>query len=122
MSGSQPSLERWLSEIKAAAGGGIGILFIHSGVVRGTTRDGRAVSAVQLSYDPALLKSAVAEAEQMPGVTAVRAWINEGTLDVGEEMLRALVAGDIRPNVFAAWSALAKRIKSEVVTQRDIFA
>jgi molybdopterin synthase catalytic subunit len=75
---------------------------------------------MRVSYDPELLKLAVAEVEAMPGICGARIWINEGTLQVGEEMIWALVAGDLRRNVLPAWEALMDRVNSEVVTKIDI--
>ena len=121
MSNARPSLEAWLDEIKGDSGSrGIGIFFIHNGVVRGTTRDGSAVSGLDVSYDRKRLDEVVARVEAMPGVVAVRAWVNEGSLAVGDDMIYTLVAGDIRKNVFGGWRTLVGLIKSEVVTEHEI--
>jgi molybdopterin synthase catalytic subunit len=100
MSKARPSLEAWLDEIKRDSGNrGIGIFFIHTGVVRDTTRDGSAVSGLEVSCDRERLGEVIAQVEAMPGVAGARAWINEGTLAVGEDFICALVAGDVRKNV-----------------------
>ncbi len=116
MNKQHPSLETWLDEIKSASDGKeIGAFFIHNGVVRGTTREGVPVCALDISCDHERLAKAMAAVEEMPGVVAARTCINEGTLKVGEDMIYALVAGDIRKNVFRGWETPVKRIKSEVV-------
>jgi molybdopterin synthase catalytic subunit len=123
MSEVRPSLEAWLDEIKRGPGNRrIGIFFIHDGVVRGTTRDGSVVSGMEISYDREHLGEVIAQVETMPGVVGARAWINEGTLAVGDDLICALVAGDVRKNVFAAWQTLVRLIWSEVAEERDILA
>lgn len=121
MSENHPPLAEWIAEIKQSRSiARAGILFIHNGVVRGTSREGLPVSTLEISYDAGLLSRLVAETEAMPGVVAARAWVNEGTLAVGDDMTCALVAGDIRQNVSEAWGTLARRIKHEAMTQREV--
>jgi molybdopterin synthase catalytic subunit len=119
-----PSLEAWLGEIKAETRSeGIGIFLMHNGIVRATTKhDGRPVCGLEYTCDRARLAEAVAKAEAKPGVAAVRVWVNEGQLTVGEDMIYALVAGDVRSNVTPVWSTLMDRIRHEVTTKRDILA
>ena len=120
MNNRRHSLEAWLDEIKRdSKAPAIGIFFIHNGIVRGTTSDGAAVCSLNLSYDAERLAEVIAQVEAMPGVAAARAWINEGNLPVGEDMICALVAGDARKNVLVAWQTLVRRIKSEVITQQE---
>ncbi|MBC7292755.1 MAG: molybdenum cofactor biosynthesis protein MoaE, partial [Thermoleophilia bacterium] len=74
---------------------------------------------MNLSYDRQRLEDVVSRIKAMPGVVAVRAWINEGRLKVGDDIMYALVAGDIRENVFGALQELVRLIKSEVVTEQE---
>jgi hypothetical protein len=55
-----------------------------------------------------------------PGVPAIRVWINEGHLAVGDDMMRVLVGGDIRDNVFGALQEMVRLIKTECVKEREI--
>ncbi|MBN1629690.1 MAG: molybdenum cofactor biosynthesis protein MoaE [Thermoleophilia bacterium] len=93
---------------------------IHNGVVRGTARDGTPVSGMDLSYDHARLQELLAEIGARQGVIAVRAWVNEGGLAVGDDIMYALVAGDIRENVFSGLQELVRLIKTEVVTEFEV--
>lgn len=121
MSGARPYLQTWMDEIKNGPDGArIGMLLSHNGVVRGTARDGSPVQGMDLSYDRELLQKVIAEVETMPGVIAVRAWINEGRLSVGDDIMYALVAGDFREHVFDGLKELVRRIKSEVVSEWEI--
>ncbi len=117
----KPSLDAWLADIKA--GGdieGTGMYLVHNGVVRGHSRDGRPVTGMVLSVDRDLLAEIVESARLMEGVTHVRAWVNEGDLSVGDDIMYVLVAGDIREHVFEALQAFVRMIKTEVVTEVEL--
>jgi len=121
MNGTRPSIQAWLDEINNGPGSaGIGMLLTHNGVVRGVARDGSPVQGMDLSYDGDLLDEVIAQVESMPGVVAVRAWVNGGRLAVGDDIMYALVAGDIREHVFDALQELVRRIKTEVVAEWEI--
>jgi molybdopterin synthase catalytic subunit len=93
---------------------------IHNGVVRGTARDGSVVTGMDLSYDRARLAEVIEDVEARQGVVAVRVWINEGRLNVGDDIMYALVAGDIRDNVFGGLQELVRLVKTEVVKEWEI--
>jgi len=93
---------------------------VHNGVVRGTSRNGNAVSGMKLSYDQARLNQVIQQVGDRPGIVAVRAWVNEGVLQVGEDIMYALVAGDIRENVFSGLQELVRLIKTDVVVEQEM--
>ena len=122
MCSTPPSLDAWLAEVKAEAGaGGAGMYLLHNGVVRDYTRAGQSVAGMALSVDRVRLEEVLAAAHAMPGITSVRAWVNEGELAVGDDIMRVLVGGNIRENVFAALKELVRMIKTEVVTEAESF-
>lgn len=116
-----PSLDAWLAEVKSEPGAAdVGMYLCHNGVVRSYSRDGRPVTGMELSVDRTRLDEALAAARDMEGVSVVRAWVNEGHLVVGDDIMYVLVGGDIRDNVFAALSELVRSIKSGVVTELEL--
>jgi molybdopterin synthase catalytic subunit len=118
---SRPSLEEWLQEIKGSPEAArIGMYLVHNGVVRGTTRAGAPVSRMDLSYDEGRLAEVVEQVRGRQGVVAVRVWVNQGLLEIGDDIMYALVAGDIRENVFAGLQELVRLIKTEVVKEWEI--
>jgi molybdopterin synthase catalytic subunit len=118
---STANLSDWIQEVKAQPGSAaIGMMLAHQGIVRGTTRSGEPVRGMMLSTDRGRLEQVLAEARTWPGIVAVRGWVNEGVLSVGDDIMRVLVAGDIRENVFAALQQLVSLIKSEVVSESDL--
>jgi molybdopterin synthase catalytic subunit len=117
----RPSLDAWLADIKATGDAdGIGMYLMHNGVVRSYSRDGRPVTGMVLGVDRERLAEIVESARLMEGVSAVRVWVNEGELAVGDDIMYVIVAGDIRDNVFGALQALVKMIKTEVVAEQEL--
>jgi molybdopterin synthase catalytic subunit len=116
-----PSFETWLDEIKGSADSPrIGMYLMHNGVVRATARDGSPVKGMDLSYDRGRLAEIIEEIAARPGVVALRVWINEGHLAVGDDIMRVLLAGDIREHVFGALQELVRLIKTECVREWEI--
>jgi molybdopterin synthase catalytic subunit len=97
----------------------IGMIASHLGVVRGTSRDGRPVEAVDVVVDHQLLEKILREVRALPGIVEVLAEFNEGCLKVGDEILAVAVAGDIRENVFEALIRTVNRIKAEATRKKE---
>jgi len=117
----QSLIEGWLAEIKTGPhASGIGMLLVHNGIVRGHSRTGEPVSAMILHVDLERLGRALESTRAKEGILEVRAWINEGNLAVGDDMMYVLVAGDIRPHVIPALEDLVAEIKSEVVIEEEL--
>ena len=53
----------------------------------------------------------------MSGIGYVRAWLNEGELSVGDDIMLVLIGGDIRPRVIDALQALVGTLNNECVTE-----
>ncbi len=128
--GKAPSMDSWLAEAKKQPGSDeCGMYLFHNGVVRKTARakvrsgeaDAPEVRKLFLSYDREKADAAVKNALAMPGIRYARVWINEGELDIGEDMMLVLVGGDIRPHVIEALQTLVGEIKNKCVTEREIF-
>ena len=121
-----PSVEAWLREAKAdAAAAGCGMFLIHNGVVRRSAKarvragDKTApeVRGMRFSYDREKADVAVEETKAMPGIACVRVWLNEGELQVGDDIMYVLIGGDIRPRVVDALQYLVGKLKDECVTE-----
>lgn len=124
-----PSMDRWLREAKACPEAGrIGMYLTHNGVVRETARAAvregertEPVRGMRFSCDREKVEAALAETRGMEGVYYVRAWLNEGELKPGEDIMYVLVGGDIRPRVEAALRFLVGKLKEECVREEEIF-
>ncbi|MDO4494039.1 MAG: molybdopterin-binding protein [Clostridia bacterium] len=128
---TMPSVDMWLKEAKTAPDAGKrGMYLTHNGVVRETpraaVREGATglpdVAALEFGYDAEKVAAATEHALAMPGISYARVWLNEGVLDPGDDMMLVLVGGDIRPHVIAALEALVGELKTQCVTEREIFA
>lgn len=128
MAKTVPSMDAWLREAKAHPDADkVGMYLTHNGVVRGTAKarvrlgaqDAQPVIGMTFSYDREKMDAAVAETLAMDGIYYARAWLNEGELAVGEDIMFVLVGGDIRPHVIDALQFLVGRLKSECVTELE---
>lgn len=123
-----PSMDAWLAEAKAQPDAGkIGMYLTHNGVVRATAKaqvrqgakDTAPVTGMVFSYDREKMEAAVRETLRMDGIYYVRAWLNEGELAVGDDIMFVLIGGDIRPHVVDALQFLVGRLKGECVTELE---
>jgi molybdopterin synthase catalytic subunit len=98
----------------------VGMITSHLGVVRRTSRNGREVLSIEVAYDQETLQAIVRDIKKMPGIAEVLVETREGRLNVGEEIMAVVVAGDIRENVFPALVSTVNRIKKEASTKKEI--
>ena len=128
MAKTVPSMDAWLREAKAHPDADkVGMYLTHNGVVRGTAKamvrqgaqDAKPVTGMTFSYDRERMDAAIAETLAMDGIFYVRAWLNEGELAVGDDIMFVLVGGDIRPHVIDALQFLVGKLKSECVTELE---
>lgn len=112
----RPGLEEWLAQAKREAGSADTVVFrCHVSAVSPISRDGSAVSGLELAVDHDRLGEILSTARLMEGVTVVGAWVNEGLVRAGDDIMRVMVGGDDGDGVSEALSALVRMITSEVV-------
>lgn len=114
-------IEKWIEEVKRSAEPGeLGMMLVHNGVVRATSKEGKPVKGMRLSCNRELLAAAVAGAKKREGIVDVRAWINEGDLKVGDDIMCVLVAGRFRTDVLPVLQELLTKVKGEVVREEEV--
>ena len=114
-------VEQWIREIKKSSDfRDVGMILVHNGIVRADSKDGHAVKGMRLSYDKERLAALLEELGRKEGIAAIRAWINEGTLKVGDDIMYALVAGKFRTTVIPVLEELVSRIKKDIVSEDEI--
>ncbi len=99
----------------------VGMITSHLGVVRGTSRNGREVLSVEVAYDQEIIQAITRDIKKLPGIAEVLVETREGRLNVGEEIMAVVVAGDIRENVFPALVSAVNRIKKEASKKKESF-
>ena len=121
-----PSVEQWLREAKTDSDAAkVGMYLVHNGVVRETPKakvrqgidDGSSVKGMEFSYDAVKVDQAIAETYKLAGIYYVKVWLNEGQLQVGNDIMLLLIGGDIRPHVVEALQFLVEKIKTECVVE-----
>ncbi len=121
-----PSIDEWLKEAKAGpAASEIGMYLTHNGVVRQTPKakaregldDGSTVKGLEFYYDAEKVEAVIEETNKLEGIFYVKVWLNEGQLEVGDDIMYVLIGGDIRPNVVDALQFLVGKVKTECVTE-----
>ena len=129
MKKQSPSMDAWLQEAKKhETAPKIGMYLTHNGVVRQTAkamvRNGaentQAVTGMVFSYDAAKVDAVIADTYKMEGIYYIKVWLNEGELEVGDDIMYVLIGGDIRPRVVDALQYLVGRVKNECVVEKEL--
>ena len=124
-----PSMDAWLKEAKAhESAPQIGMYLTHNGIVRRTAKakvrcgeeNTREVTGMVFSYDAEKVNAVIADTYHMDGIYYIRIWLNEGRLDVGDDIMYVLIGGDIRSRVVDALNYLVGRIKNECVVETEL--
>ncbi len=109
-----------MAEIKASSDPAeLGMILIHNGIVRATSKGGERVKGMHLSYDKERLNFLITEFGKKEGIVAIKVWINEGRLAIGDDIMYVLVAGRLRTNVLPTFEEIISRIKKEVVLEDE---
>jgi len=96
-----------------------GMIASHLGIVRSFSRDGKTVSGVDVEFDMGKIDEIIRDIKSRPGIVDILIQTNSGHLEVGEEIVAVVVAGDIRENVFPALIDAVNRVKSEASTKKE---
>ena len=100
----------------------VGMILCHNGVVRGTSRDGRAVKGLKVAVDHQKLEQIVSEQKKAAGIMDIKVEIAEDRdLAVGDDVMLLVVAGDIRENVIKALTDTLNLIKTTVTSKTEYF-
>lgn len=129
MKKTPPSMDFWLKEAKAhESAPKIGMYLTHNGTVRQSAKakvrygaeDTKPVTGMIFSYDQAKVDAVIADTYKMDGIYYIKVWLNEGELEVGDDIMYVLIGGDIRPRVVDALQYLVGRIKNECVVETEL--
>jgi molybdopterin synthase catalytic subunit len=114
-------IESWLKEVRERTDPDmLGMVLVHNGVVRGTSKSGKPVKGMKLSFDRSKLEACVGAHKKREGIADIRVWINEGELAVGADIMYLLVAGRLRTDVLPVFQELLSTIKNEIVREEEM--
>lgn len=114
-------VEEWIKEIKRdCPPEGLGMILVHNGIVRASSKQGQPVNGMNLSYDREALSGAVRRFKQTEGIVDIRVWINEGRLKVGDDIMYVCVAGRFRKDILPVFQELIGLIKTEIVKEEEL--
>ena len=123
-------MDAWLQEAKQHPDAAkVGMYLTHNGVVRQTAKakvrndapNTQQVIGMQFSYDAQKVNTVIADTYAMEGIYYVNVWLNDGTLNVGDDLMYVLIGGDIRPRVIDALQYLVGRVKNECVQEVELY-
>ena len=99
-----------------------GMLLCHNGVVRETSRDGRKVTGLEVKVDHELLDEIIKKHSTRNGIIDIKVEIAENRrLEIGEDVMFLVVAGDVRENVINVLTDTLNEIKWGVTTKTEFF-
>jgi molybdopterin synthase catalytic subunit len=114
-------IDKWIQEIKTKINPEqLGMILVHNGIVRASSKDGKPVKGMHLSFDEEKLDSFVNKCKKCHGIEDIRVWINKGVLNVGDDIMYVLVAGRFRTDVLPVLQELLSIIKKEIVTEKEV--
>ena len=113
------NLVEFVARLKKRAGGDAGMILIHNGIVRNSSRDGGPVKSIEVKVDWGKLSRVLTDARKLTGITAAEAEIQEGRLGVGEDIMLLGLAGSTREYVITALASTLDRIKKEVTRKLE---
>ncbi|WP_300670817.1 molybdenum cofactor biosynthesis protein MoaE [Desulfoluna sp.] len=116
-------IDQMIREIKAHPDfGKAGMVLAHNGVVRESSRDGRAVTGLTVHVNHERLDELMAEYRGRDGIVEILVAIEEETsLSVGDDVMAIVVAGDVRENVISTLEGLLNAVKAEVTSKTEHF-
>lgn len=129
MKKTPPSMDAWLKEAKAHASAPLcGMYLTHNGTVRQTAKakvrygeeDTKEVNGMLFSYDEDKVNAVIADTYKLDGIYYIQVWLNEGQLEMGDDIMYVLIGGDIRPRVVDALQYLVSRVKNECVMETEL--
>lgn len=79
------------------------------------------VKGMHFSYNEEKVEAALSKALALPGIFFAKAWLNEGYLEVGDDIMLVMVGGDIRPRVMSALDSLVDDLKHKCISENEVY-
>ena len=101
MKKESPSIDAWLKEAKAHESAPMcGMYLTHNGTVRQTAKakvrygaeNTEDVTGMIFSYDEEKVNAVISDTYKMDGIYYIKVWLNEGQLQMGDDIMYVLIA------------------------------
>lgn len=100
----------------------VGMILTHHGVVRGTSRDGRAVAGISLQVNRDQIEGIIEFEKQSSGIVEILVEITDKReLSVGDDIMLIVIAGDFRDNVLSCMARMIDSVKQMVTSKTEYF-
>lgn len=128
--GPVPSMDDWLKEAKASSvGEEVGMFLVHNAVIRESSKskvrfgtdEKRKIAGMDVYFDFSKAETGIEETLKMSGIYYVKVWLNEGRLNIGDDIMYVMVGGDIRPKVIGGLEFLIGFLKEECSSVTEVF-
>jgi molybdopterin synthase catalytic subunit len=115
-------VDEWLKEIKENCDPeSLGMILVHNGIVKGTSKNGKSIKSIKLSCDKDALDCCVQKLKKREGITMIKVWINHGILNIGDNIIYLFIAGRFRTDVLPVLRDLLSTVKSEIVHEEEYY-
>ncbi len=100
-----------------------GMILCHNGIVRAWDRAGhKKVTDLEVRVNSEKIQEIRRWAESRDGIVVVLIEAFQGRLQVGDDLLYVVVAGDIRERVLDTMREIIDRIKNEAVSKTEYYS
>ncbi len=118
-------ISKTIAEMKQLDGfaDNVGMVMVHNGTVRSWSRKNHSqVLSVKVQANHTRIDEICKEFEKREGIFKIKAKAYEGNLNLTDDLLIFIIAGDIRENVKSCFADLLDTIKNEGVVKEEILA
>ncbi|MBF0449624.1 MAG: molybdenum cofactor biosynthesis protein MoaE [Candidatus Magnetomorum sp.] len=99
-----------------------GMILCHEGIVRKTSRDGKTVTGLRVHVHHQKLQETLDFYKKRNGIIDILFEINDKVdLNIGDTIMRLVVAGNIRENVISTLTDCLNTIKSTVTHKTEYY-
>ncbi|HDQ03047.1 MAG TPA: molybdenum cofactor biosynthesis protein MoaE [Deltaproteobacteria bacterium] len=113
-------IEQWIREIKEQSKPEeLGMILVHNGIVRATSKNHKTVLGMETTFDHSQLEKTISVLKEKEGIVDIRAWINEGVLKIGDDIMKVCVAGRFRTDILPVFQELLAIIKNEIIQEKE---
>jgi len=110
-------VEDWIREAKKSSR--VGMILLHNGIVRKTSKGGEIVNGLIVKVDKKKIQDIEEKVKKEKGIFYCRIKVNEGKLQVGEDIMWVLIAGDFRENCFPVMEKTVGEVK-EAISEKEV--